>query len=201
MIKILIRVLRISDTNYVSQEDFERVITHIPDLKIRKWVDADIGWLFRILRFSALRPGEAIKLRKEDFLFASREIFLGKTKTKERGERAVIPTDFVQNLEMYIMTKKSGRIFPGLTYPTFYTWLKRLGQICEIKAWTTPQSVSGEKTVGHIFRKSMPKDMLDQKYGEKASQLPFIQAFLRHQSIATTDKYIKQTQEAVKRAL
>ena len=192
--------MRNSDVNYMSQEDFERIIRHIPDLKIRKWIDADIGWLFRILRFSALRPSEGIRLKKEDFRFEAREVFLGKTKTK-KYDKAFIPKEFVHKLEMYIMTKKSGRLYPGLTYHTFYTWLKRLGNICEIEAWTTPEIISGEKTVGHIFRKSFPKDMLDGKFGDKASQLPTIQAYLRHRSLATTDHYIKQTDAAVKKAL
>ena len=48
--------MRNSDVNYMSQEDVEQVIAHIPDLKIRKWIDADVGWLFRILYNCALRP-------------------------------------------------------------------------------------------------------------------------------------------------
>ena len=53
----------------------------IPELKIRKWLDIDIVMMFKIMYFCALRPGEAIKLKKEDFDIESREVYLGKTKT------------------------------------------------------------------------------------------------------------------------
>jgi hypothetical protein len=43
----------------MNQEDFTRVLETIPDLKIRKWSNNDVRFLFKIMYWSALRPMEA----------------------------------------------------------------------------------------------------------------------------------------------
>ena len=112
-----------STNNYLNQEDFQRVIDEVPNLYIRKWVDDDIQMLFRILYWCALRPIEGIKLSKEDFDLESRKIYLGKTKT-HINDVAPIPAIFIPELESYLYSKDEGRLFPGLSYNTFYPWLK-----------------------------------------------------------------------------
>ena len=185
----------------MNQEDFRKVVQTIPELKIRLWDDTDIKYLFKILYYCALRPSEAIKLSKSDFNIQDRYVFLGETKT-ERNAKAVIPSIFCTELEIYLHHKDIGRLYPKLTYNTFYKWLKKLGEICEIEAWTTPQSQTGEKTVGHIFRKSVGKDMI---YGVqvdkdgKKFEIPTISAHLRHKKPSMTiDHYLKASQESVK---
>ena len=185
-----------SQYNYLNQDDFIRVIDAIPRLKIRKWYDNDIEMLFKILYHCALRPIEAIKLSKVDFNIIDRVIYLGKTKTSMQ-DKAVIPKNFEIELTNYLQTKKDGRLFDKLTYPTFYNWLIRLGKILNIEAWIMPQSESGEKTKGHIFRKSIGKDLINQGYSYE-----IISKHLRHKKPSITiDYYLKASLEAVKEVL
>jgi len=179
----------------------ELVIDSIPQLQIRKWLDYDIQMLFKILYWCALRPIEGITLKKSDFNFENRVIKLGKTKTRQNDE-ALIPTLFHNELENYVRLKVDGYLYEGLTYNTFYPWLKKLGVICDIEAWVTPQSKTGEKTVGHIFRKSIGKDMVfgvqTDKNGNKF-QIPTISKHLRHSKPSITiDHYLKSSIEQVK---
>ncbi len=183
--------------NYISPEKMQQAIDTIPALKIRKWIDHDVEMLFKILYFCGLRPSEGINLSKEQFDLEERMIYLGQTKTK-KNDRAVIPLIFVPELYEYLKTKKPGRFLPGLTYDTSYRWFKKLGVLCEIPAWTTDQSISGEKTVGHIFRKSLGKDMLSGKYGDKAKEIPVISKQLRHAKPSmTVDHYLKADLDTV----
>ena len=70
-----------------------------------------------------------------------------------------------------------------------------------IKAWIVLESESGEKTKGHIFRKSVGKDMFDGEYGEKTKSITIISKQLRHKKPSTTrDHYLKLDIEAVKEA-
>lgn len=198
----LYKILILRDkASYISQEKFDLALATIPELKIRKWLDIDIVMMFKIMYFCALRPGEAIKLKKEDFDIESREVYLGKTKT-HKEDYAVIPTVFCAELQMWLHEKKDGRLYENLTYDTAYRWFKRLGEICDIPAWTISQSQSGEKTVGHIFRKTIGKDMLNGKFGEQARQIPVISKMMRHSKTSmTTDYYLKVGAESVKEAL
>jgi integrase len=184
--------------NYMSPETFSEVIYSIPELEIRKWMDEDVEMLFKILYFCALRPMEGINLSKEDFDVMQREVFLGKTKTKKE-DYAVIPKIFCTELDNYLSTKEPGRLLPDLTYATFYRWLKRLGIILDIPSWVVPQNQSGEKTVGHIFRKSVGKDMLNGKFGDDAKSIPVISKHMRHSKPSMTmDNYLKVVIEQVK---
>ena len=185
----------------MNQEDFTRVLETIPDLKIRKWKNNDVRFLFKIMYWSALRPMEAIRLEKKDFNFENRVIHLGHTKTRE-NDQALIPRVFHQELAAWVNTKESGRVFPELKYITFYVWLKRLGKILDIEAWTTPQSETGEKTVGHIFRKSIGKDMMDgvqTNIEGKPFEIHTISKHLRHAKPSITqDHYLKSSLQRVK---
>ncbi len=189
-----------STNNYLNQEDFAKVLDEIPTLSIRKWYDEDVCMLLKLLYWCALRPIEGIRLKKEDFDLESRKIDLGKTKTKA-NDKAPIPSRFVSELEAYLINKEGGRLFDGLTYNTFYPWLKKLGKKLDIPSWTTHQALTGEKTVGHIFRKSIGKDMLTgvhrNKDGNKFA-IPIISKQLRHAKPSITiDSYLKSTIEAV----
>ncbi len=188
----------LSTENYINPDLFQVILKHIPQLKIRKWSDYDIQFLFKILYECALRPIEGIKLEKENFNIRDRIIYLGKTKTT-KGDKAVIPKKFVNELEIYINDKEPGRLFPGLNYAAFIKWIIRLGKDLEIEAWTTPQSESGEKTKGHIFRKSKGKDLL-KEIG--LNELDIISKHLRHKKPSITfDSYLKASTEAVKQKI
>lgn len=176
-----------SNPNYMNQADFDRVLAAIPSLKIRKWSDYDIEYLLKILYHLALRPIEGIMREKKDFDLKNRVCYLGKTKTESHG-RVTIPRVFVEELDLYLQTKEDGRLFPGLTYRTFWVWLKRLGVTLEIDAWTEGnRRRTGENTVGHIFRKSWGKDGLD-----NGIPIDVISKHLRHSKPSMTmDKYLK----------
>ena len=177
---------------------FKVILNHIPKLKIRKWTDYDVQFLFKILYECALRPIEGIRLQKENFNIQDRIIYLGKTKTK-KGDKVVIPQKFLAELKFYIEQKEDGPLFPGLNYAAFIKWIIRLGKDLEIKAWTTPQSETGEKTKGHIFRKSKGKDLL-KEIG--LNELDIISKHLRHSKPSITfDSYLKASTEAVKQKI
>jgi len=182
----------------MNPDQFKLVLNAIPGLKIRKWYDYDIIMLFKIQYQCALRPIEGIKLSKEDFNIKDRVIYLGKTKTI-KGDKVVIPQNFVSELENYLSEKEPGRLFKDLTYHTYSFWLYKLGERLQIKAWITPQIESGEKTLGHIFRKSKGKDLL-KEIG--LNDIGIIAKHLRHKKISTTyDHYLKQSIEAVKQRI
>ncbi|HMC00468.1 MAG TPA: site-specific integrase [Flavobacteriaceae bacterium] len=185
----------------MNQQDFNKVIRAIPDLHIRKLDNLDVEMLFKILYWCALRPMEGIRLSKNDININDRVIRLGKTKTK-KNDKAIIPQQFISELYPYINSKPEGRLFDGLKYITFYFWLRRLGVMLNIDAWTSLESETGEKTKGHIFRKSIGKDMvtgeIKDKNGNKI-EIPVISQHLRHAKPSMTiDHYLKATSEQVK---
>lgn len=176
-----------SNANYMNQEDFEKVLAAIPLLHLRKWSVYDVEYLMKIAYHLALRPTEAIMREKKDFDIKNRMCYLGQTKTEGHG-RTVIPKIFVEELELYLMSKKDGRLFPGLTYHTFWVWLKKLGEMLDIDAWKDGNRIrTGENTVGHIFRKSWGKDKLDEGVA-----IDIISKHLRHAKPSMTiDHYLK----------
>ena len=176
-----------SNPNYMNQDDFNKVLAAIPSLKIRKWKDKDIEFLMKILYHMALRPSEGIKLDKENFDLKNRLVYLGKTKTST-SDRAVIPRVFVAELEQYLISKNTGPLFPGLSYNTFWVWLKKLGIQLNIEAWLPDNRIRmKENTVGHIFRKSIGKDLMD-----AGIEIDIISKHLRHSKPSMTiDHYLK----------
>ena len=186
-----------STPNYINQDDFARILEFIPKLKIRKWLDEDVRILFKICYWCGLRFDEACHLKYENIDLERREIFLGQTKTEKNGI-AVIADPFVDELVDWLATKKDGELFPGLTYDTAYKWICRMGKELDIIAWTTPQSVSGEKTKTHIFRKSIGKDMMFATHKKKNAPLNIISQQLRHKDLKSTQEYLKVGDEVVK---
>lgn len=186
-----------SKYNYINPKDFERILSAIPTLGIRKWYDTDIIMLFEILYWLALRPEEGIYLEKSDFHLEDLQVSLGNTKTRSLDE-AQIPPIFRQKLEQYLDKKEDGRLFPGLTYHPFYMWIVKLGKMLKIEAWTMDQKDTHEKTKGHIMRKSMAKDMLFGLHGEEMQNITYVSGHLRHKKPSTTmDHYLKASGAAV----
>lgn len=184
--------------NYMPPEQLQQVLDAIPSLHIRKWKDEDIQMMIKIDYWCGLRFDEGCHLHVEDFDFDIGEVYLGKTKT-EIADSATIPDSFRLELELYLKDKK-GELFPGLTYGTAIKWIEKLGKQLKILAWTTPQSISGEKTKTHIFRKSIGKDMIYGTFGSKAP-LTFVSKTLRHRGkdpLSMTIKYLKVGNEDVK---
>lgn len=183
--------------NYMTPEQFESLIDYVPELRIRKWPDVDVQMLYKMLYWIGLRPMEGIERKKEDIDIHNREIYLGRTKTNLEDYR-VIPQLFCTDLSDWLHRKKPGELFPKLQYTTFYHWLKRSGRALDIDCFTVPQSASGEKTVGHGFRKSIGKEMHAGTYSHKPADLNIIAAQLGHNDIMSTMKYLKLDKEASK---
>ena len=183
-------------SNYLDPESFAKCLTTIPSLKIRKWKDEDVAMVvFKIPYWCGLRMGESIRLCAEDFNLSEKTIYLGKTKT-HKEDYAPIPDIFLPELGQYLLGKE-GQLLPKCNYYTVYHWLKQLGKMLDIPALTTHQSITGEKTVTHIFRKSIGKDMLYGIHGPKAP-LNIVAKQLRHNDLVTTSKYLKVGIEDVK---
>lgn len=132
---------------------------------------------------------EAVHLSKEDFDLDRRTIFLGVTKTN-KGDTAPIPDPFIPELTHYLSTKENGRLMPKCNPQIVRYWIVKLGKLLDIPAWTTPQSITGEKTQTHIFRKSIAKDML---YGTHGGKVPLnlVMETLRHKDLVQTTGYLK----------
>jgi integrase len=173
--------------NYMSMADFDRVIAAIPSLKIRKWKDIDIEYLFKILYHMALRPSEGIRVHKEHFDIRNRVLYLFQTKTEKHGQ-TTIPRVFVDELELYLMTKEPGPLFPGLSYINFWYWISKLGEQLQIDPWLAGNRLkTGELTKGHIFRKSWGKNAVNDNIS-----IAVISKHLRHSKTATTlNSYLK----------
>lgn len=175
----------------------------IPSLKIRKWKDEDVQFLFSIMYWSGLRVAEAIKLRKEDFRLKTRRINLYNTKTKSI-DKGIIPMTFIAEVEEYLKGKDDGPILPDLNYKAVYRWMKRLGIMLDIPAWVTPRSKTGEMTVCHAMRKSIGKNLLAGVHlspidGQRYSILE-ISKLLRHKKPSMTEEhYLKVSDDAMMR--
>ena len=183
--------------NYMPREKFDQVLQYIPNLHIRKWKDEDIQMLFKLCYWCALRIGEAIKLKSEDFDLIVGKLYLGDTKANTNDDTA-IPRFFIPELQIWLAGKQ-GSLFPGLTYGTCIKWIERLGKALNILAWTKSQAETGEKTKTHIFRKSVGKDQLYGTYGVKAP-LPTISKTLRHKGknpLTSTVHYLKASSDDV----
>jgi integrase len=184
--------LEVEDSfNHISYETWQYIIDSIPQITILKHNHKDIQFLFKIMYWSGLRPAEAIKLQKKDFHTKTRKIDLFETKTKHY-DSAVIPMTFRDELAAWLETKPQGDLFPGLQYKTLYRWMKKLGKICDVIAWTTPRSVTKEMTVCHGPRKSIGKNMLAGVHvGPKGVQYNslIVSKVLRHSNPLTTVKH------------
>ena len=178
-----------SNPNYINQADFEIILQSIPLLHIRKWDDKDIEYLLKILYHMALRPSEGIILHKESFNLKNRTVYLGETKTS-MSDKAIIPKVFMDDLAQWLETKEEGELFVNLKYRTLWVWLKRLGKMLNIEAWSDGNRLrEKELTVGYIFRKSWGKDMINQLGYDK---MDVISTHLRHKKASMTfDYYLK----------
>jgi len=185
-----------SQYNYINQEDFGRIISHIPYLSLRKWSPRTIQMLFKVSYWCGLRMIEARHLNKEQFDLMRHRVYLGKTKTKENDTRP-IPVPFIAELSAYLDNIKNGIIDPVPHRKTIEMWCNKIGSELNIEAWTTLQSDSHEKTKGHIFRKSIGKDMLYGTHTGRKAQLPMISQQLGHSDTVTTLKYLRESDQAV----
>jgi len=181
--------------NYINPDEFQTILNSISDLHIRKWKDSQVQMLFKISYFCALRISETIKLRKEDFDIETSLVWLGKTKT-EKGASATIPEFFRYELKVYLDLQEESELFSGMNRFIVWKWTKRLGEILDITAWTTPQSESFEKTKTHIFRKSYLKDMYHGLFGESVP-LNVIMKKARHTDMKTTSDYLRVNNDVV----
>ncbi len=195
--------LEVEDSiNHMSYPTLLKVIDSIPLLKIRKWKDEDVQFLFKIMYWSGLRPMEAIKLCKEDFHLRTRTIDLHATKTK-KIDYGMFPQHFGPELAEWLNRKEDGRLFADLKYITFYFWIRRLGKMHGIKAWNTPKSESHEMTKGHLMRKSIGKNLLAGVHvAPDGSEYTIfdVSPLLRHKDITVTaNHYLKTSLDAVKK--
>ena len=181
--------------NYMPPEQLDDLLTAVPSLQIRKWLDVDVQMLFKICYWCGLRINEAIKLKVEDFDLDLRRVYLGKTKTEKAG-KATIPELFLLELKAWLQDKK-GELFPKMNRFRAHVWLQKLGEMLNIEALTTPQSVTGEKTKTHIFRKSVGKDMLYGARDGRKQPLNVVQKKLRHTNLDMTSNYLKVSDEDV----
>lgn len=181
--------------NYITPAERQALQDFVPLLRPRKWRVADIQFAFRLAYSCGLRMAEVPDRRASDFDWQSRQVYLGRTKT--RANYAPIPDRDVAWMQLFWeeREKMPGRggtaLLPGCSVKRIYRWLKKAGDELDIPALTTPQEISGEKAVCHIFRKSLGKDMLEGTFGKKAP-ISVVQAQLRHSNPNMTGRYLRR---------
>jgi integrase/recombinase XerD len=174
--------------NYLSQEQFDKLIEHIPDLNSRKWTNEEIEFLFKLSYWCGLRISEAVQVRKEDVNLTERDILLKKVKGG-KNELVKIPPIFISELRQFLEKRDDDFLFFGCNRAIVHYWLKKLGTSLGISALVTPQSITKEKTKTHIFRKTIAKDFFEGKFG-KPALITLVQKKLRHKDTMTTWKYL-----------
>jgi len=168
---------------------------YIKELELRNWEPKQVQMLFKVAYWCGLRMIEARNLKIDKIDLMRRRVYLGDTKTKKNDYRP-IPVPFIPELSAYIRNKSGTFINPVPHRKTIEMWCKKIGTACGIEAWTIDQSETHEKTKGHIFRKSIGKDMLYGTHGKKA-QITMISQQLGHSNTITTLKYLRESDQAV----
>ena len=183
--------------NYITPDQFNEIIAHVPNIGIRKWDVVDVQFSMKLAYACALRYGSEVVDRKEiDFDYTRKLVYLGKTKTEIAGQ-AVIPNYFIDECKEYWFTKPDGEsILPNCSSQNLYLWLNKIGEDLGIEALTTSQEITGEKTKLHIFRKSKLKDMHYGTYGQKAN-IGVVQQQARHKELVSTQRYLKLSDQVV----
>lgn len=180
--------------NYLSFEDLPRIEEKLKTYDLRAYTVQDIMFLFHCCYFLGFRISEALALQWKDIDLDEKKLLLRKTKTKKFVELYIPPQLLEKFLPFYqyhtIEYPEEANVFPTIRYRTLVFLLKKLGNDLKLNCWTESQKDTGEKTISHIFRKSIGKDMLLGRFGKKA-ELPLVQQKLRHESLTTTSKYLK----------
>ena len=184
-------------TNYIPPQFFEKLIVWTLQQEYESLDSKDVVMMYKISKKLALRINETLKRKKEDFDFDFDTCNLGDTKTK-KADVATIPKSFLPELKAWLDSKPNGYLFTNrkgkpIARQTVWKWLKDAGKALGLKALTTPQTETHEKTVTHIFRKSQGKDMI---FNDKCP-LNIVQGKLRHNNLTTTSEYLKVKLEAV----
>lgn len=189
-----------SKNNYVNQEDFERLIAAVDRIDFRDHDAGAVKMLFKLTYWCALRIREALSLKWSDIDWDAGTITLRKTKT-EKNVPVLIPPPFMEELDAWYQKRNPSTddllIWPGIKYINVYFWLKRIGMLTGLEALQAGQKDTGEKTMAHIFRKSMAKELVAGGFGRKAD-ISVVARKLRHDNLATTSKYLKVGIEAEK---
>ena len=175
--------------NYITPKQFKELLEHVPDLKSRKWPSSNIRICYYLAYACALRISEALQVRGRNFDWGRGELYLGKTKTKSNFV-AVPPWARGRLQGFFSEWGDDDPILPGCSRQTVYRWLLKAGQDLDIEALATEQVTSGEKSITHVFRKSLAKDMLWGRWGRKAN-IAEVQAQLRHENPIITGKYLR----------
>lgn len=177
-------------SNYISPEQFNDIVEYVPELHIRKWKDEDVQMSMKIAYYCALRYGsEVATLKKGAFDYERKEVYLGRTKTKDE-DYAPLPSFFIPELKEFWQDKNDDELLVGCKAQTMFKWLIRAGVALNIEALITSQKITHEKTKLHIFRKSWLKEiMFGNTFGIK-SHIGQAQSIARHKRATTTSDYL-----------
>ena len=180
--------------NYITPEQFDQILEHTRKLGLRRWAPENVQACYMVAYWCALRMSEAIRVKGKAFDWERGELYLGRTKTKDN----FVPVPPQAKGWLHAFFKEWGpdrEVLPGCYVKRVYQWLLKAGRDLDIEALTTSQNISGEKTVSHIFRKSLGKDMLAGRFGKPAS-VAEVQAQLRHHNPVVTGGYLRLNHRA-----
>ena len=185
-----------STNNYINPVDFERILSHLGGVNMRSYTKDDIKFLFELCYWCGLRVSEALSLEWKNVNIDDSKITLEKTKTDKNVEIFMPPKIVLLCEEFYGYCARTHgyeevKLFPTVKYHALRNLIHKIGKDLSISAWTKDnQKRTGEKTLSHIFRKSIAKDMIRGEFGKKAD-IVTVSRKLRHRSLSVTQSYLK----------
>ena len=188
-----------STINYVCPEDRERVIDAVQTLPLKKAHIDDVRFLISLQYWCGLRVSEAIAVTPNAIDRTAHLIYLGKTKTRKH-DSVIMPPTLDGMIDTWLESRHRRDIpddhpVVDVTRKCVEKWYRALGEKTKVKALTTAQKLTGEKTCTHAWRKSLGKDIMSGMYGD--GDITIAAAQLRHRSVVTTAGYLRQAKSKV----
>lgn len=186
-------------TNFVSEEDFEKLLNSIPiqsgneKMSVEDWM-----MLFRVMYGCGLRVKETTRLMPEDFDLEHRILTLRETKTgykkdKKTGEKkrvpqrtTILPSDVV-DFKVYLAGKLNSKLIWPVSRQTVWAKFKKMCIDSKLSFFWQKDERAFEKGWPYLLRSSRAKIM-----EKKGAEYSLIALKLRHKSTMVTMRYTAQ---------
>jgi len=193
-------------TNYLSPEDFKKMVDAIPLVteynksKLHTFQSKRVPPAFLIQMAlwvqycHGLRISEVLQLKKEDFNFERNILTLEKTKTgfkKKAGLKVrkkqftSIPPDLPESCKLSILRHDSDKLLFPFTRQLMWSYVKKAAKMADLELGEQQDERFIEGAWTHLIRKSRAKMMI-----EKGASEVLVKVKLRH-TFSVTERYTK----------